>query len=925
MKQIVLQRKLTIPSSGELFTRPQLVEKLKLYTQSPLTLIIAPAGYGKTSLVCDWLRYSTHPVYWLSLDEQNNIPSSFWLYLCACLRLIDRDLGMQAEKTLETHYIEDYCLISDLVLASLEKLTRKWNRPSRAIIVLDDFQFINHPQILKSFNRFLDYMPSWLQIVITARKNPALMLANRSSKSAAHIISAPELIFEASQIKDFLAVKLDLKISAKQQSLLFKETEGWAAAIQLIGLALKSGTPIEECSNTSDSLLADFLLEEVFSQQAVPIQNVLKDVCIAKYFDIELCKLFDSNRDNQAILQNLLDLGLFISKVDTDDHDSSTKDQLQSYRLHSLFRHWIINNCSLSHDILLKNKRITLTWLLNNNNFYEALELSIQIKDWKCCAEIMAKLYPSLIQVTHFDHVSSILIRIPDEVIQSLPHLCLLSALISFSRYDYRDVEQYLDHIEIFFNSESSPNYYSDNDRTSLLMGKLILQGQMARFTGQRNKAIDVTHKLESVYYKAGNPLNCWVIFGKAVDYFFNDDIEQSLQNNQLALSLAKNVEDGLCVISALSWLLHAMYHNGQIQQAVTLAEDCMSWLQRKCFLDMPNISSIYAVMTTLYMEQNHLDLAWRSYDKLLDSLHEFTEPREIIYNKFHTQYHLLSSTGRYKEARSCLQQLEHYEDQIDKELGPDFSILLNTKTYSALLESKTGNNLPLLQLIDQCAESHELETTTYRFRGLFEQLVLASAKMIMTSGETDLYDEIAEASALSGNIHRQISCYLIPAQILFALGEKSRAFNKFERALTLASQHQFINLIIADENKVRPLLNLAIEQNIEYDYCITLLTAIEERSNSPQEKNLIVSSNNLPSSTQVLSSNQINQDLIEKLSMRELEVINLINQGNSNKNIAQILSISVSTVKRHLQNTYQKLQVNSRTEAISIMNRRSL
>ena len=89
--------------------------------------------------------------------------------------------------------------------------------------------------------------------------------------------------------------------------------------------------------------------------------------------------------------------------------------------------------------------------------------------------------------------------------------------------------------------------------------------------------------------------------------------------------------------------------------------------------------------MAILYAENNDLDSAWKSYNLLLHSLNEFTEPREIIYNKFHTHYHLLSSTGRLEEARACLQQLESYESQIGKNLGPNHSILLDTQTYSAL------------------------------------------------------------------------------------------------------------------------------------------------------------------------------------------------------------------------------------------------
>ena len=758
-------------------------------------------------------------------------------------------------------------------------------------------------------------MPSWLQVVITARKPPALMLANRCSKSTAHIISTTELIFQPQQITNFLTIKLGLELSEQQQQVLFEKTEGWPAAIQLIGLALKSGARFEDCTDTNDSLLADFLFEEVFSQLEASVQNVLKDICITEYFDLELCQRFNPSRQNAAILELLIQQGLFISKIESAPKESN------SYRLHSLFRHWIIDNHSLNQETIQNNKLITLAWLTNNKSYHEALELSLELKDWQGCAELMAKVYPSLIQVTHFDHVSSVLSRIPESIIQSLPHLCLLSALINFSRYEYAKVEEYTGYIKAFFQPDNISEYYSESERISLLMGSMVLRAQIARFAGQRDKAKAITHQLESKLYSANNSLNCWVIFGKGIDCFFNDEITQSIQHNQKSLALAKEIEDGLCTIAALSWLLHALYHNGQIQQAITLAEENLAWLHRKDFLELPNTSSVYAAMAILYTENNELDLAWKSYDRLLNALHEFTEPREIIYNKFHTHYHLLSSTNRFEEAQTCLQQLEHYENKIDKNLGPNASILLDTKTFSALLESRMGNNFPLLQLANQDTDTDSIGKTNYRFRALFEQVVQASGQMIMTSGETDLYAEIANASASSGNTHRQIICYLIPAQILFALGEEKRALEYFKLTLELASQYQFINLIIADESKILPLIQLSLDHDIEADYCQRLLLAIEVRRNTPSLDITLDDSTQVLPSTQQTIAHQINQDLVESLSHRELEVLNLINQGDRNKQIAETLTISVSTVKRHLQNIYQKLQVNSRTEAMVILN----
>jgi LuxR family maltose regulon positive regulatory protein len=929
MNQIVLQRKLSIPSSGKLFTRPELIEKLNHYSQFPLTVITAPAGYGKTSLVCDWLQYAAHPVYWFSLDEQNNLPSSFWLYLCACLRKIDSSLDNKAEQMLENHFVDDYCLISDLVLTSLEKISRKWNRPTRAVIVLDDFQFIDHPLILKSFNRLLDYLPSWLSIVITARKSPGLMLPNRCSKSTAHIIQASELMFQAEHIADFLLTKLDLKLTQEQQQSLFEKTEGWAAAIQLTGLALKSGKSFEDCTDTHDSLLADFLFDEVFSQLNSELQTLLIDVSLVDHFNIELCQSFNSYRDNETILETLVTQGLFVSKIESSSSKYNSRSlptaDSHSFRLHSLFRQWILDNNPLTAHQIRHKQTITLAWLTHNHNYHHALELSLDLKDWQACAELMAQLYPSLIHITHFDHVSSILNRIPNDIIQSLPHLCLLAALINFSRYEYDKVEEYTHFLESFFSNNIQPALYTHCEKTSLIMGSMILRGQIARFTGQGEKARNINNQIESQFYADNNPLNCWVMLGKGVDCFFDDDITESIQYNRTALLLAKDNDDGLCVIAALSWLLHGLYHNGQITKAISLAEENINWLQQKNLLTLPNTSSVYAALSVLYMECNEIALAWRYYEELLDTLNDFTDPREIIYNKFHTHFHLLSSMGRYDEAHTCLQQLEQYENQLKKNLGPNFTILLDTQTLYALLEAKRGNRFPLLQLASNKHDEAESEKTNYHFRSLFEDMVQAGANMMMTSGEDNLFTDIASTSAKTGNIHRQVTCYLVPAKILFSLGQEQQALSLFQHALKISVQHQFINLVIDDEVSILPLIHRALTHDIEPAYCQVLLSAINTRKG--YQADLFVNKQGLhkADSHQALDTYQaVNQGLVERLSPRELEVLRLINQGSRNKHIAENLSISLSTVKRHLQNIYQKLQVNSRTEAIAILNDRS-
>jgi LuxR family maltose regulon positive regulatory protein len=922
MNQIVLQQKFTIPNSGTLFNRPELVEKLNIYSLSPLTLIIAPAGYGKTSLVCDWLQYARHPIFWLSLDAQNNLPSSFWLYLFNCLKRIDRDLDDSALQMLNTHFIEDYCLISDLILASLEKLTRKWNRPNRVVIVLDDFHYIDHPQILQSLNRFLDYIPNWLQLIITSRERPKLMLPNRCSKAKAHIIDASDLIFKSEQIANYLSTKLGLALLEEDLQIIYNQTEGWATAIQLAGLAIKAGASLEDCTSTNDTLLSDFLFDEVFSQLDSSSQQLLCDICITDHFSLELCQRFSPERNNESILEALINQGLFISKI-SDIHPN--------FRLHSLFRQWLQDHTSKDPLQLHHNQRIALTWLESKRDYHQALELSITLKDWLSCSEIMRQLYPSLVHIHCFDHVSNILNRIPEDILITLPHFCLLKALLHFSHYQYEHVEKYNEYIEAYFAHSPVNSKITDLERISLLMGSRILQAQMARFSGQPGKASAIQQDIENTFQDSSHSLTCWLIFGKAVDLFIADQIQQAIPHFQSALALAKEAEDGLCVISTLGWLLHALYHNGQVQQGIKLAETNILWLNKLNLLNLPNASSIHAALAILYLEDNQLQKAWHSYSYLLANINDFTDPREIIYNKFHTHFHLLTSTGRYQEARACLQQLEGFEHQFGQDINADFSIVLDTNTLSALLELRHGNSFPLLQIAQTQVANQEGRISSQpsgycQFRHLYERMIIATGNLIMTSEICEEFSKVALESLNNGNISRAITCHLIPAKVLYTQNHVNQALQHFKLALAISAKHQFINLIIEDTVTIFPLLELALKQDIESAFCQNLLSTISVRQQFNDiefEKERSVTQVTEIEKTIVQEDNfhQYNQGMVDSLSPRELEVLGLINQGKRNKEIAAQLAISLSTGKRHLQNIYQKLQVSSRTEAIAILN----
>ncbi len=930
-----------MPRTGTIMHRQPLLAKLDTYSAEPLTIITAPAGYGKTSLICDWLNNTDSPYCWLSVDEKNNTPSSFWLYFCASLKKLDASLTQKAESLLQNNVIDDFSLITDTLIESLEKFTRKWNRPAKVNLVLDDFHVITDGKILDSFNRFIDYLPGWMHVIITSRSLPELMIPHRCSKLQAHVISSRELAFDASLIDEFLQTKLSLHLDSDAIARLFSATEGWAAAIQLAGLAIKSGglqpyngestnrlattTSVKPLNLDQDQLLSDFLLTEVLSQLSPQLQDFLLAISVVDSFCIPLCNAITGSEDSLVFIDELIEAGLFISAID---------EKNAWYRLHALFRQWLLAQAQTLPDLAYATyQRRAMQWLYENQHAEDALPLAIALADWPTAGLIIRRLYPSLIQFGRLDHAISVLGKFPAEIIQKIPTLAILNAAVNFNLHQYQQAERYIAYAERSlqcFSDEAhneNADAYQENlislgllneaDLTLAQTGIKLLQSQMARFNGDtlRAQALDK----EVLAASAGNPsIQCWAHYGAAADSFVADQITECIKHSNQALTLAKESEDGYCTTYSLTWLLHAHYHNGQPKYAITLAQENLQWLAQRSLLNLPGTASLYAAVIELYIDQLWLDDAWKTYRLMESCVHPTLASREMLFIKRVTHIRLLNASGLIEQARKQAESLISFQQAHFPSTGVsgefNFSVLLDATTLGALIERNAGNYFPLIQWAIKAPAQDEFK---HLFRYEFERLIYAAARSLIGADTSDLLASIKAGSKARGVVTRQIKTYLLAAMINAANGDDKEAESAFFAAIRLGAPRHFVYLIIEDAMAIEPLLQIAIKRKVEPDYCQALLTAISKIQSYRYEE---VTEANEPVSQSASSTVMETSSLLigsENLSYREREVLELLRTGARNKDIAEMLSLSLATVKRHLQNIYGKLQVSNRTEAI--------
>ena len=951
----VLQSKLSMPNADSLLSRQALISRLNDYSQHNLTVITAPSGYGKTSLVVDWINHSRHSCCWFSIDDKNNVPSSFWLYICAGLKRIDESISEKAELFLQNSYIEDFSIITDTLLESLEKFTRKYSRPAQLVMVFDDFHHIDDPKILDSFNRFLDYLPAWIHVVITSRNLPSLKIPARRSKLKANILLTQDLAFDASQIEAFLQTRLSLKLNKEQVSTLFEKTEGWAAAIQLAGLALKSNGDIESLNHDSsasfhkDNFLSGFLFEEVFLQLSEELRQLLLAVSVVDSFNVELSDfLLQTNsgqaNNSQVLIHQLLESGLFVTVLDA---------RQNWYRLHSLFQEWLYSQLLKSSESAVIKQR-ACDWFSNNENYDQALDLALDLQNYTHAAYLMRCLYPSAKHVAHYDHALKRLAEFPVHIIKELPHLSILKGSIYLHFYRYEETQIYINYVEqalqsFEHNSRGNQDLRlqeikkmgldGEDDLEILTTGIKVLQSQMARFhgDGQLAKKLDqeIQRSSQQASQQESQQLLCWAYYGAAADAFNNDEIGECVHHGKIALDLARKSDDASCVVATLSWLLPALNFNGQLKLALELGEKNLQWLEKRSLLHLPNIYTVYLVMVAIYMEVNRLDQAWALYHSLLQREGDFDEPRETTFSKNYTHVQLLSLSGLPEQTQVSLEKLKQFEaSHFPEGAAPgefNFSTLPDANTLWALIELKTGNFFPIIQWAN---ESPSLEKHNCLMRFEFEQLIYAAGRMLVGEDMDDYLSEIQQRSKERGVIAREIGCYLVSAKVLQGFGNIEEALVYFTKAISLAAPCGYVNLILEGSDLLKPLLEKTIEVGIEVDYCQMLLTQIElsKDRNYTGEPQLVVEPSlkeniqepfNSATEALIIGRELDQSNLIERLSARELEVLGLLSKGQRNKEIAEQLNLSVSTIKRHLQNIYGKLQVGSRTEALVQFNKR--
>lgn len=879
---LVTKLHLPLPRSP-LVQRKRLLEKLNQGFSSKLILISAAAGFGKTTILSEWVQQAKLPVGWLSLDERDNDPSRFWLYFVTALQQDVPQLGKATLAMLQSPEQFPFEAFLTPLINEFAQLQ------TNLILVLDDYHLITATVIHDALNFVLDYLPPQVHLAIATRIHPPLSLAKLRVRAQLTELSADDLRFTDEESTIFLHQSLSEPLTASQIGALQKKTEGWIAGLQLATISLQgtdnSAHLIDSFKGNQQHIL-DYLVEEVLERQPQLLQSFLLRTSILAQMCASLCEAVVENMtiNSAATLEQLERLNLFVVPLDQDR---------TWYRYHHLFAE------SLRHilhrtepDRILDYHQRAAQWYEQQGLIAEAIQHAILGQSF----EYAAHLIEQEIQTSENPRFDAIVLRdaldqLPAQLTDHRPWLLVAKAWVGFTSSQFSEAIAATQTLEQCLKENSSTT-----ENTDRLWGLIIaLKGMQARQQGNTSESTECMEKALKLLPQDNSWLRSLILLNLGVTYFVADNYEAAKQLLPEVSRIGKARGTADPAIAGLYLQAQFLALRGQLDKATSLCQQGLELATERHWLATYAGVLVEVALADLLREQNQLDTAARHLIQSIDRAIQNRQPGLIM--GYITLARVQQAQGNFSGAWAAIREAERYQPWL-------WSTILSVEACKARLYLGEDNLEGTIAWIETNGLSIEDElhySATDQFPKASELDYLTYARVLLAQGELQnalrLLARIQEFAHAGGRTIRVMEALLLQALVFHAQGDLERSLDTLNQALNIPRQGHYTRLFLDEGKPMAELLQLAASKRIHPDETKRLLRIFD----SVQEKPTVM-----------------NQPLIEPLSDRELEVLQYLATGMSNQAIADQLFVSIAAVKWHARNIYGKLEVNNRTQAVA-------
>ena len=871
--------------------RPKLVRRSRLIdslTRDPgrrLTLLSAPAGFGKTTLLNEWSRDQAQggrSVAWVSLDEGDNDPVRFLSYLVAALRKAGEEgFGEGVLAALRSPAPPRMEAVLGALINELADL------PGEVAVILDDYHVIDAESVHRIVSFLLERLPEGMHLVISGRVDPPLPLARLRARGQMAELHAADLRFKPEEAAAFLDHAMGLDLSAADVAALEQVTEGWIAALQLAALSMRERKDVSgfiQSFSGSHRDVFDYLAEEVLERQPERVQSFLLKTSILDGLNGPLCDALTGSDDGQHTLERLERENLLVVPLD---------DERRWYRYHHLFADFLHGRLERERPELLAPLHLRASeWYEENAQVADAVRHALSAGDYERAARLMEQ---GMDQTWYRGEVVTLLgwlRKLPGEAMRRRPLLLVwyASALMLVGRLD--DVESLLGEAESVADAGESED---GADREHLLATIAATRSMHARFRGDAQDAIEQARRALALLPEDNLNPRPFAAITLAQAYQAAGDLEAAIATFAEAGALGRAAGHDYVALSSMAAEANLQLARGRLHEADDVLRSALGFAAERGAELLPAVGSVRIGMGELCYEWDDLDTAERHLTEGVE-LAGRTGDIEILMWGHVTLSQVRLAQGDAEGALAASREAERVARASDTD-----HTIVDAAVWKARLHLARGDLATATSEQQRAVGVGEVR----RYSQELERLMLARL-LIARNKPDEALRVLAQLHETVESVDRKIMILTLQALALQAEGEKERAVQTLAEALVLAEPEGYVRTFVDEGPQMAELLPGVLEAQ-QRGYLDPPLPAHYLR------KLMAVLERDAADAAPRAAGQQI-----EPLSEREREVLQLIAAGKSNRRIASELFVSVGTVKTHVNNAYRKLDAHSRTQAVA-------
>jgi LuxR family maltose regulon positive regulatory protein len=883
-----------------------------------ITLVSAPAGFGKTFCVSEWVDGLDLPVSWLSLDAADDDPGRFFTYFVAALQNVDANIGGEIEGVLRAGQLPPAEIISTTLVNDILSLE------DRFLVVLDDLQLIQDERILGVLEGLVGNSLPAMHLVLVSREDPPLPLARMRANNQLTELRAENLRFTPSEADQYLSEVLGLSLSQADSALLEQRTEGWIVGLHLAGLALQTQLASPERADPSAFIstlsgshrfILNYLTEEVLNQQPHEIQQFLLQTSILERLNGDLCDAVTGRVDSHTVLEQLYNDNLFLIPLDEAGH---------WYRYHQLFADLLRDRQAiLLADNTNELHRRASRWYAQQGVskggpfVSEAVEHALAGGDYAMAVELIEGHAMDMLMQWHLKTVEGWMKSIPIEWCAGSPRANLTFAWMYLMRGDHVQAAPYLERLGPMFSEPGVAATDPVLDARWLALQSMLLNAQ-----GKPTESLRLAKQALEIVPQQDDQVRSMIYLGLASAYEQIEDYNQAVDSYQMIIRLGHAAGNSVVELLGIAGLALLALQHGQYHYAFEITSQGMERIERSGSLP-PISTAVYGELAVIHLQWYQLDLAHDYFSRAIQvsKLSGYNDA-EIYYGVILSRLYEIRGDlqAAYRELRKVLDLMEVLRPAaVEKEvIAQEVRIHLAMDDLAAAEQKLRDEGFLFSDIYTGSEDKAPQYGINYpefasrqniiRWGGVLYTSALrvllyrAHVKKELDSIPTgiELADRLIDDALRYQYIPFAIETLLLRAQMKTIHGNDQASRQDYAHAVKLGEPERMIGIYLEGGPQVELALKDMLAQgqldSIQDEYINSLLAAFP----APQPSAEAQPAGPLP-----------------PLTERELEVLCLMSEGLKYGEIADRLYISLNTVRSHVKAIYGKLGVNNRTKAI--------